>query len=98
MQSFINRVRDIAGAEQDKISKKDVNRLLQDLMGEIDAIIDYNETIEETQNEDIRKVLADIRNEEQMHVGQIMNLIFRDSNFKNNFNMGIEENNNIWGR
>ena len=99
MQSFINKLRDTDGsvAKLDSISKKDMNRLLGDLRGELDAIVDYNETIEATQNEDIRRVLTDIRNEEQAHVGQLMNLILRDQNFRNNYNMGIEQNRDILG-
>ena len=99
MQSFINKLKDTNSgvAKLDSISKRDMNRLLCDLRGELDAIEGYNETIEATQNEDIRRVVTDIRNEEQTHVGQLMNLILRDQNFRNNYNMGIEQNRDILG-
>ena len=46
-----------------------------DIIGEFDAIMQYEQHIMETDNEVAKTVWTDIRNEEMAHVGELMTLL-----------------------
>lgn len=48
----------------------------KDLVGEIDAIIQYDEHLHSTQNEIARQTWINIRDEELTHVGELLGLLF----------------------
>lgn len=54
-----------------------VNALRQDLVGELEAIHEYDAHILATDNEDAKKVLSDIRDEEREHMGELLELLER---------------------
>ena len=49
----------------------------QDLVGELEAIHEYDAHVLATDNEDAKKVLSDIRDEEREHMGELMELLER---------------------
>lgn len=53
------------------------NAIRQDIVGELEAIHEYDAHIQATDNEDAKKVLADIRDEEREHMGELMELLER---------------------
>jgi len=55
--------------------EKDLKNLREDLIGELGAINQYQEHIDETDNEEIKKVLAHIRNDEKEHVAELTKII-----------------------
>ena len=46
-----------------------------DIIGEFDAIMQYEQHIMETDNEVAKTVWTDIRNEEMVHVGELLTLL-----------------------
>ena len=54
-----------------------VNAIRQDIVGELEAIHEYDAHIQATDNEDAKKVLADIRDEEREHMGELLELLER---------------------
>jgi rubrerythrin len=46
-----------------------------DIAGELEAIYVYDAHVHATENEAAQKVLADIRDEERVHVGELMTLL-----------------------
>ena len=46
-----------------------VNAIRQDIIGELEAIHEYDAHVQATDNEDAKKVLSDIRDEEREHMG-----------------------------
>lgn len=61
------------------MEKFDKNQLLtairHDIIGELDAIDQYQSHIDRTDNQMAIKVWTDIRNEEQVHVGELLTLL-----------------------
>jgi len=55
--------------------EKDLKNLREDLIGELGAINQYQEHIDETDNEEIKKVLAHIRDDEKEHVAELTKII-----------------------
>ncbi len=53
------------------------NAIRQDLVGELEAIHEYDAHIEATDNKDAIKVLSDIRDEEREHMGELLELLER---------------------
>jgi len=49
--------------------------LRKDLKGELDAINQYQEHIDEIDNEEVKKVLAHIRDDEKEHVAELIKII-----------------------
>ena len=47
----------------------------KDLIGELDAVIQYDDHIHRTNNEAAKATWVDIRNEELVHVGELLGLI-----------------------
>lgn len=63
-----------------------------DLVGELEAIVQYENHLSETNDESARKAITDIVKEEKLHVGQLMGLIFKlDPESKEQFYKGLEE-------
>lgn len=73
-----------------------LDNLRQDIMGELAAINQYTEHINMTNNPTLKATWEDIRAEEQVHVGQLMNMLFYlDPSSYENFNKGVMESNKL---
>ena len=71
----------------------------EDLVGEIDAIIQYAAHLRATDNRAAQLTTRDIMQEEMVHVGELMALLFRlDSDFKKKFDEGVNEFNDRLAR
>lgn len=57
------------------MDNKDLKNLREDLIGELGAINQYQEHIDETDNEEIKKVLNHIKDDEKEHVAELIKLI-----------------------
>jgi len=57
------------------MNNKDLNNLREDLIGEFDAINQYQEHIDETDNEEMKKVMTHIMNDEKEHVAELTKLL-----------------------
>ena len=57
------------------MNNKDLKNLREDLIGELEAINQYQEHIDETDNEEIKKVLAHIKDDEKEHVAELTKII-----------------------
>jgi len=55
--------------------EKDLINLREDLIGELRAINQYQEHIDETDDEEIKKVLSHIRDDEKEHVAEITKIL-----------------------
>lgn len=63
-----------------------------DAIGELEAIVQYETHLSQTNDENARKTIADIVREEKLHVGQLFGLIFMlDPESKTQFYKGLEE-------
>ncbi len=54
---------------------KDLKNLREDLIGELGAINQYQEHIDEIDNEEVKKVLGHIRDDEKEHFAELTKLI-----------------------
>ena len=57
------------------MNNKDLKNLREDLIGELGAINQYQEHIDETDNEEIKKVLGHIRDDEKEHFAELTKII-----------------------
>ena len=57
------------------MDNKNLKNLREDLIGELGAINQYQEHIDETENEGIKKVLGHIRDDEKEHVAELTKLL-----------------------
>ena len=57
------------------MNNKDLNNLREDLIGELDAINQYQEHIDETDNEEMKKVMTHVMNDEKEHVAELTKLL-----------------------
>ena len=57
------------------MNNKDINNLRADLVGELEAINQYQEHIDATDNEGIKKVLSHIRDDEKEHFAELTKII-----------------------
>lgn len=57
------------------MNNKDLKNLREDLVGELQAINQYQEHIDEIDDEEIKKVLGHIRDDEKEHVAELTKLI-----------------------
>jgi len=57
------------------MDNKDLNNLREDLIGELDAINQYQEHIDETDNEEMKKVMTHVMNDEKEHVAELIKLL-----------------------
>lgn len=63
-----------------------------DIIGELDAIIQYERHISQSNNQVVNRTLTDIVNEEKLHVGQLFGLLFYlDPMSKTQFEKGLNE-------
>lgn len=68
----------------------------EDIIGELDAIIQYENHIVQTNDERAREALRDIVKEEKLHVGQLFGLLFSlDPESKIQFEKGLNEFNSL---
>lgn len=58
-----------------KMNNKDLKNLREDLIGELEAINQYQKHIDETDNEEIKKVLSHIADDEKEHFAELTKLI-----------------------
>ena len=64
----------------------------EDIIGELDAIIQYEKHLAETDNPSAQNTIKDIVKEEKLHVGQLMGLLFTlDPESKTQFEKGMSE-------
>ena len=54
---------------------KDLKNLREDLIGELGAINQYQEHIDESDNEEVKKVLGHIKDDEKEHFAELTKLI-----------------------
>ena len=57
------------------MGNKDLKNLREDLIGELGAINQYQEHIDETGNEEIKKVIGHIRDDEKEHFAELTKII-----------------------
>ena len=57
------------------MGNKDLKNLREDLVGEFEAINQYQEHIDEADSEEVKKVLGHIRDDEKEHVAELTKLI-----------------------
>ena len=57
------------------MNNSDLENLREDLVGELQAINQYQEHIDKTDNEKIKKVLSHIRDDEKEHFAELTKLI-----------------------
>ena len=63
-----------------------------DIIGELDAIIQYETHLMQTNNTAAQKTIKDIVDEEKVHVGQLFGLLFMlDPDSKTFFEKGLKE-------
>lgn len=63
-----------------------------DVVGELEAIVQYEAHLSQTNVESAKRAISDIIKEEKLHVGQLMGLIFKlDPESKEQFYKGLEE-------
>ncbi len=64
----------------------------KDIIGELDAIIQYTQHLNETEDTHAKATLTDIMREEEVHVGQLFGLLFSlDPVSKAQFEKGLQE-------
>jgi len=73
MASFANP---FAGNVQRKLTKEELIQAIRlDIAGELEAIYVYDAHVQATDDPVAKKVIADIRDEEKAHVGELMTLL-----------------------
>ena len=71
---------------------KDLQKVRQDLIGELDAVLQYDEHIESSNNESAKATWINIRDEELVHIGELLGLMFYLAPYQKQFvEKGIEE-------
>lgn len=73
MPAFANP---FSGNVDRKLTKEELIQAVRlDIAGELEAIYLYDAHVQATDNEIAKKVLADIRDEEKAHIGELMTLL-----------------------
>jgi rubrerythrin len=90
MPAFANP---FSGNVDKKISKDELIQAIRlDIAGELEAIFLYDAHVQATDDDLAKKVLADIRDEEKAHVGELLTLLKHlDLNLANNLTSGESE-------
>jgi len=57
------------------MNQRNLENLRKDLIGELEAINQYQEHIEETEDQKIKEVLTHILNDEKEHVAELVKLL-----------------------
>ena len=92
-KSFLSILLKKGAKKMIKFTKNElIEAVRQDLIGELEAINQYQRHIDSTDNETVIKVLTDIKNEEQVHVGELLTLLaYLDENFAGYVQQGEDE-------
>lgn len=70
----------------------DFNKVAADLIGELEAIMGYDEHSKEVSNQITKNTLLSIKNEEEVHVGELLGLLYHlDPSFKQQVEKGLTE-------
>ena len=89
MRNFFNVLDNSANRSNDFTTLQNA-RL--DVVGELEAIVQYENHLMQTNNISAQKTIKDIAKEEKRHVGQLMALIFSlDPESKEEFKLGMAE-------
>ncbi len=89
MRRFINIMQDNNLSDNDF---RTIQNAREDLIGEIDAIMQYANHLRQTSSLSAQITTRSIMEEEQVHVGELMALLFKlDSGFKDRFDRGVKE-------
>lgn len=57
------------------MSDKNLKNLREDLIGELKAINQYQQHVDETDDEEIKKILGHIRDDEKEHIAELTKII-----------------------
>ena len=57
------------------MNNKNLKNLRKDLMGEFEAINQYQEHIDEVDDEEVKKILTHVMNDEKEHVAELTKLL-----------------------
>ncbi len=57
------------------MDNKNLKNLRQDLIGELEAINQYQEHINETDSQEIKEILEHIRDDEKEHIAELIEII-----------------------
>lgn len=89
MRRFINILQDNNLSDNDF---RTIQNAREDLIGELDAIIQYANHLRQTNSLSAQITTRSIMEEEETHVGELMALLFRlDPGFKDRYDRGIKE-------
>ncbi|MEG1106288.1 MAG: demethoxyubiquinone hydroxylase family protein, partial [Eubacterium sp.] len=90
MPSFANP---FAGNVERKLNKKELAQAIRlDIAGELEAIYLYDSHVQATDDIVAKKVLADVRDEEKSHMGELITLLrYLDPEEAELFESGVEE-------
>lgn len=89
MRRFINILQDNNLNDNDF---RTIQNAREDLIGEIDAIMQYSNHLRQTSSLSAQITTRSIMEEEQVHVGELMALLFKlDPGFKDRFDRGVKE-------
>lgn len=82
-----------AGNVDRKMNKKELAQAIRlDIAGELEAIYLYDSHVQATDDVVAKKVLADVRDEEKAHIGELMTLLrYLDPEEADLFNSGVGE-------
>lgn len=70
----------------------DFNKVASDIIGEFDAIIQYGEHADSTNNPMTKNTWLSIKHEEMVHVGELLSLMYKlDPTFKTQVEKGMKE-------
>ncbi|MBQ8908945.1 MAG: hypothetical protein IJY90_01450 [Clostridia bacterium] len=90
MKGFFNILDNSANKSSNNFTTLQNARM--DVVGELEAIIQYENHLMQTNDESAKNAIKDIAKEEKVHVGQLMGLIFMlDPESKDMFEKGLTE-------
>ena len=70
----------------------DFNKVALDLVGELEAIIQYDEHAKQAGTQTAKNTWLSIKSEEEIHVGELLSLLYMlDPSFKEQVEKGIKE-------
>lgn len=77
-----------SGAQNEELAQK----IRKDIIGELEAIIQYEEHAMSTNNAKMQKIWKDIASEEKIHIGELMEALFYfDPDSKMQYDKGVQE-------
>lgn len=69
-----------------------IQNVREDIIGEFEAVIQYSYHLRQTDNLSAQITTRDIMQEEEVHIGELMALLFKlDPGFKKRFDEGVAE-------